>query len=50
MTGTPQEPRGADWTAPGVTVDKDRPAGAGESLRAGSQTWIEPYLCPLSLH
>lgn len=25
-------------------------AGSGESLRVGSQTWVERYLCPLSLH
>lgn len=25
------------------------PAGAGESLRVGSQSWVEAYLCPLSL-
>lgn len=35
MTGTPQEPRGADWTAPGVTVDKVQGRASGPGVKPG---------------
>lgn len=38
MTETPLEPHRVDWTASRVTVNVDKPVGAGESLGAGRQT------------